>query len=655
MSAFYRHRRNRPLHLLRHGWYHFTLHRRGVRHRHTHGQPIEPPERKVARWRSVPLRMWPKEIARQIIVGATLGIGLLLIVSAIFGLLAFLSARNDLTRAQNIAHQIVDNRTVLLTANGRNITALELADMRYYAAEADNEVNGSLALTILKGVPILGYQVSSLTATVSDVDTLASQGQLLLASTINTINASHGTSINLPHLRLLDTQVHKSAATLATLERSTAGLWGPVRSERVKLNSVLTKVVTLLRRGNIALNFAQPFLGADGPRTYLVAGENNSEMRDQGAVLSWALLHADNGTFTMTDAASVGKIALKYPAAPITDPGTESAFGKLDPTQVWQSVNANGNFPTSAQWMIAMFREARHITVNGVIAVDVQTLTNLLRVVGPVHVSDIHQTVTESNVAPLLLYRLYLQYPAGEQVTRHDDITAVAQAAVHKMKSGHYDLGYFFEELAKASQGRHLLFYDTDKPLENAVVSFGGSGDLLAQGPNDVHLAIEAGVAAKLDWFIHSTVTYDVNIDSEGTATITTTVILHNSAPRNAKPSYALGPDNTNSHTVGEYIARMYLWLPPGAQAPGVIPEEHLALQRAVLDVYAGTTEEEIFTDTIVNAVQHHSFTLNFIPQSLIHPSAITVNFTSAGSYRGPATSQWTGSDFRTLTWTASS
>jgi hypothetical protein len=191
-------------------------------------------------------------------------------------------------------------------------------------------------------------------------------------------------------------------------------------------------------------------------------------MRDQGAVLSWALLRADNGKFTMSDAASVGKIALHTPAAAITDPGTETAFGKLDPTQVWQSVNANANFPTSARWMIAMFRQARHITVNGVIAVDVQTLTNILRVVGPVHVSDIHQTVTTSNVAPLLLYKLYLQYPAGEQVTRHDDITAVAQAAVHKMGHGNYDLGYFFEELAKASQGRHLLFYDTTTKLENA-------------------------------------------------------------------------------------------------------------------------------------------------------------------------------------------
>ena len=41
------------------------------------------------------------------------------------------------------------------------------------------------------------------------------------------------------------------------------------------------------------LSYVLPFLGADGPRTYLIAGENNAEMRDQGAVLSLALMQTD--------------------------------------------------------------------------------------------------------------------------------------------------------------------------------------------------------------------------------------------------------------------------------------------------------------------------------------------------------------------------
>jgi hypothetical protein len=655
MPARYRHRKNRPLHSWRHGRYHASLHRHGVRHRHVRGRRIGRPDREAAAWRSVPARLWPKEIGRQVLLGAALGLGVVLVVSAILGLFAFLDAKADLSKAQNIAKNLVDHRTLLLTADGRAAAAADLEQMHYYANEANSEVGGSLALTVLKAVPVLGYQVSALTGSVSDVDVLSAQGEALLSATINTIRLSHGTAINLPELKILDAQVHTSAVRLAGLESSTTGLWGPVQTERQKLNSVLTQVVGLLRRGNVALNFAQPFLGADGPRTYLVVGQNNSEMRDQGAVLSWALLHANDGKFTMTDAASVGTITLHSPAVSIASPTTESVFGKFDPTQIWQSVNANGNFPTSAQWMIAMFHQARGITVNGVIGVDVQTLANILKVVGPVRVPTIHQTVSASNVAPLLLYKLYLQYPAGEQVTRHDDITAVAQAAVHEMNKRKYDLGYFFDQLAKASQGRHLLFYDTSVPLEHAVVSFGGSGDLLATGTNDVHLAIEAGVAAKLDWFLHTTVTYDIRIASDGTAFYTVTVLMHNEAPAHAKPSYALGPDHTNSFIVGEYIGRLFLWLPPGAEGAGSVTEEGLSLQQAIQPVLAQNTGEVVFNAIEPNAVHHGVLSLTFVPQSLIHPSAVTVNFTSSSGYNGPVSSSWVGNNFRTLTWRASS
>ncbi len=652
MATRYHHRKSRPLHEVRHGWYHYTLHRDGTRHRHTRGTKIERPERQTSGWRSVPRRLWPREIGRQIVAGAVLGVVVLVVVCGVIGLLTFLHARGDLTKAQNEARGIVDHRTLLLSADGRARAGTEMATMRYYAQEANSELSNSVAISILKVIPFVGSQVSALTGTVNDVDVVAQQGQALLASTVRTINASHGTSISLPQLQKLDVQVHASAATLATLIQSPSGLWGPAHTERVKLNAVLTKIVALLHHGGEALDFAQPFLGSHGPRTYLVAGENNSEMRDQGAVLSWALLHVNDGTFTMTSAASVGKIALKYPAAPILSASTRQVFGPLEPTRIWQSVNANADFPTSSRWMIQMFAAARGIHVDGVIGVDVQTLSNILKVTGGVHVNTIHQVVTTSNVAPLLLFDLYTKYPAGSQVTRHDDITAVAQAAVDKMKHGHYDLGEFFDSLAKASQGRHLLFYDTDPTLEKTVVAFGGSGDILAQGNQVVHLALEAGVAAKLDWFMHSDVTYNIRVDTQGTAYITTTILLHNNAPANAKPSYAMGPDNTNTHVAGEYIARIYQWLPPSAQAPGTVIEEHLALQRAIQPVYAQQTQEVVFSAVMLDALHHGALTLNFVPQSLIHPSNITVNFNSPLGFNGPIQSSWQGNKFVTLRWT---
>ena len=656
MPQRYRHRKSRFAHQLRHGWFHYTQHRDGIRHRHGRGQKQEREVQVVHRssWAGVPRRLWPRELGRQIALGVALGVVGLILIASIFTLLAFLNARSELSKAQGIARSLVNHRTELLSANGRVLAGSQLEQMRYYASQADATLNNNIAVSVLKLVPVVGTQVSGLTDTVHDVNVVAQNGEVLLDSANHVIAVSHGTSINLAGVAALDRQVHHSEQTLVALDKPAGGLWGPAHTERVKFDTELAKILALLHRGGEALDFAQPFLGSNGPHTYFVAGENNSEMRDQGAVLSWALLHVNHGTFTMDSAASVGTITLKHPAAVITDAGTRAAFAALYPTRIWQSVNAVGNFPVSARWMIAMLKQRLHISVDGVVGVDVQTLANILKVTGGVKVKTIPgRTVDSANVASLLLYRLYLQYPAGSQQGRHDEITAVAQASVDKMRTANYDLGGFIHALAKASQGRHLLFYDTNPALERTVASFGGAGGMQDLGANGVHLSIQAGVAAKLDWFLHTHVTYDVRLDSRGTAYITTTLIIHNSAPTNAKPSYALGPDHTNSFTPGEYIGRVYEWLPAGATAPGAISEEGMSLQRAIRTVYAGETQEVIFTSIWLGAEHHGAFTLHFVPQSLIHPSNVTVNFTSDQGLNGPVQTSFLGNQFVTLRWSA--
>ena len=581
-----------------------------------------------------------------------LGFGVVLLLALIFGTIAFLDARGDLTQAQNLGKNIVDQRDQLLSPSGRESATTNLNQMHFLADRADADLSNSLAISVLKIIPIFGRQVSSLTQTVHDVNTLSDQGVKLISRANDVIAASHGTSINLPTLKLLDRQVHRSAHVIGSLTTSPDGLWGPVRSERVKLNHELQVVTSLLVRGGEALDFAQPFLGSRGPRTYLVAGQNNSEMRDQGAVLSWALLHVHDGNFTMDSAASVGTISLSSPAATITSPTTRAVFGPFEPTRIWQSVNAPGNFPMSSQWMIQMFQKARGIHVDGVVGVDVQTLENILKVTGGVNVPAIKGEVTTDNVAPLLLYDLYKKYPYGSQAARHDEVAAVAQAAVDKMKKGNYDLGAFLHSLAKSSQGRHLMFYDTNPQMQKTVVSFGGAGGMKDYGTNAVHLAMEAGAAAKVDWFMYSAASYNVQLDSQGNALITTTLQLHNTAPAGAKPSYALG-SRTNGHTPGEYDARLFFWMPRGTQAPGALTEEGLSLQRAISFVYPQETQQVVFTSFIPNAVRHGRFSLHFVPQSLIHPTAMTVNFTSSQNYNGPIQQSWTADHEVTLTWTA--
>ncbi len=132
---------------------------------------------------------------------------------------------------------------------------------------------------------------------------------------------------------------------LAPLNRGSGLLIGPLADARNTFDGEIAKITGLLTTGGHLLDYAGPFLGADGPRTYLLAGENNAEMRDQGAVLSWALLTANDGTFSMTHAQSVGTLSIRHPADVTLPAGTVSAFGLLQPTQDLAVGERDGRLP----------------------------------------------------------------------------------------------------------------------------------------------------------------------------------------------------------------------------------------------------------------------------------------------------------------------
>lgn len=652
MAIFrYRHRKSRPLHEFRYGLGHYRQHRQGIRHGHRRSESATPVRRTKGSWRGVPQPVRLREFRFQLLRGVAVGAFAIFTWALLVGGYTLFAAQHNLRQAQHDATQIIDNRTMLLGESGRTLAATYLDDARRNAYEADHKLSDSAALHVLSWIPFLGTQVTSLTQDAHAVDVAAVEGQALLQKADGAANASHGTYVSLPDLAALDQQVHVSRQHLMALHQSASGLVGPVRTVREQLNAQLDTLTRLLGNAGDALNYAQPFLGSRGPRTYFVAGENNSEMRDQGSVLSWAVLHVVNGHFSMTRAASVGTLALQQPAAPITDSVTRSVFGALQPTRVWQNVDAVGDFPTSARWMLAMYHAATGTHLDGVLALDVVTLQNLLRLVGSVHISGVRPAINAGNVARLVLHDLYTRYPAGSQQYRHDEISSIAQATVDKMKLGAFDPAQLIKALSDSSPARHLLFYDTNPAYERFVTRFGDSGAILAYGPNVVHLAVESAVASKVDWYVQTNVRYDVRLDDHGTAYITTSVSILNGAPLGARPSYALGPDNINTHHVGEYVSRVYEWLPRGAQGPAVVHEEGVSLARTVVHVMPQSVQVAVLQGLIQHAVHHGVFSLTFIPQSSLRPAMATVTFTGSGGISGPLSTTFTADHVVTLRW----
>ena len=188
--------------------------------------------------------------------------------------------------------------------------------------------------------------------------------------------------------------------------------------------------------------------------------------------------------------------------------------------------------------------------------------------------------------------------------------------------------------------------------LQALTARFNASGGLVDHGTNVIHLSVQSGVAAKVDWFMHHDVKYDIRLSESGTAYITTTLTLTNTAPANAKPSYALGPDNTNTHIPGEYVARIYEWMPRGTTSPVAVSEGGLSLTRTVVRVRPQQTQVAVLQGVLKHAVKNGAFQLRIVPQGTIHPAAVTVTMNSDTGLRGPGSVSFTGDRPVTLRWT---
>jgi hypothetical protein len=603
----YEHRQQRFAHRFRYGLAHWNQHRKGESHPHA---PVE----------GIDWRAW--KVA---------GTGLFVLVVLVVLVLGALAARN-IVRAQhsmNAARATIsaalDNRHQLTTPVGRAETAVAISQVQLDVEIAYSAVHDSFALNVFGSLPVLHDQVQGLSQLIQDVGQTANLGNGLLQQ-VNTLAATtQGLTISIPQLQSLQASVASAHTQLSSLNRSSGGLWGPLGSARASFDTEDAKLTALLGTGSSVLSYALPLVGADGPRLYLIAGENNAEMRDQGEVLSNALMHSANGTFSL-DSTAASDATLPRPVNVPLPPGTQAIFGALNPTQLWQSVNASADYPLSGQIMQAMYEEVTGIHVNGVVAIDVPALVSLLQLSGPVTVPDIAGTITADNAADVLLHQLYADFPAGDQTQRHDDISAVARAVIDKMKTEHVDLAAFAVALANDVAGRHLMAWDENPTFQAIIVKTGGSGAIdTSDADRTFHVSVQSATAAKLDYYVTTSVRMVVSITSRNQAMVNTYVTITNHAPAGQPASAQLGPDNFNSFTPGQYVTRVYLWSPRGSQTNAGVSESGLVLNRTAASVLPQQSQTVDFTTVIPNAVRHGQLNLQLVPQPGLYPTQASV------------------------------
>lgn len=588
------------------------------------------------------------------------GGGLLAVVVllAVLGLTQALRARTQLIGARGSLQAAVDDPAALATAPGRAAALTQVDGAVAAIANARDTIAGSPVLALAAAVPGLRGQRAGFIGLIDDSAAAAGAGRDLLAAVDALAERTQVRDGALPleGLGELQQKVRTAGEAIGQRAESSGSLWGPLGDARREFDDMAASNSRRLTEGAEAIGAARTFLGAGGSRRYLIAAQNNAEMRDQGAVLSYAVITFANGRMSLDRQGSIADIQLTSPTSTPIPPGTQEVFGSIRPTQTWQSVNATADFAFSGRAMADMYRQASGQPVDGVIGLDVPALAALLRTVGPVSIDGVAEPITADNLGRLLLNDFYQGLgPTSDQTVRRERQGDVVKAVVDRVTSGARDAVAIGRALGDAAQGGHLRLWSAEAAEEDVFERTGlGGGPASKDADRTFHLAVQNRTASKLDYFVKPSVRQDVQLTPQGTAVVRTTVVIENQAPTNTRPSYQFGP-GASTGKPGDYLAWVLLWAPSGSrQVQSGVAESGLNLSQFVVAVPAGERREVTFETIVGGAVRDGELHLRLVPQARLEPMPLSVMLrTEGGRSVGGAPATWQGAwdRVRNFTW----
>jgi hypothetical protein len=225
-------------------------------------------------------------------------------------------------------------------------------------------------------------------------------------------------------------------------------------------------------------------LGADGPRSYLLAFQTPAEARGTGGLLGgFGILRFDNGIPTVEKLGSNAELGLSCfspdwqtqravctPAAAAgVDLGSEfnKVYGWANPLTDFRNSNLSPHFPYAAQIWKSMWEGRSGATVDGVIALDPVVLSYVLGAIGPVALAD-GEVINADNVVELTMSTAYSRFANDNPGLPNEEfqlnarkkyLQNIASAVVEKITGPIQSPRKLIDALGKAASERRILVW----------------------------------------------------------------------------------------------------------------------------------------------------------------------------------------------------
>jgi hypothetical protein len=485
--------------------------------------------------------------ARHRVGAAVLAIGALLVAGLAWLAISGLVARSALSAARS------DVTVLRNQASSGNVTgARGTADsLQRHVARAHRFTTGpvwALAAHLPGGGSIRA--VATMTDALYDITDAAVPDLLDVAGRLDpkTVRRADG-SMDLPRVSAAVPAVHRAAVIVAAArDRVTAvghtGI-GPIDSARAELLAQLDSAEGTLNSADAAATVLPDMLGANGPRSYLIALQNTAEARGTGGLAgAFGVLDVRNGTMHFGDFDS-DRVLRGIPANVEFGKDYDALYKDAATTTKYVNANLSAHFPYGAAIWADMWAKHTGKKVDGVIAVDPAVLSYLLAVTGPATLPD-GTRVDAGNVVALTESTAYARYT--QDTARRKFLVAVAGAAIGSVTAPARDNAGLMRALARAVGERRLLVWSANPTLQQSLERTAIAGVIPDTDAPFAGLSIVNDGGNKLDYYLDRSVVWTRQGCGTDT-TVTAAVTLRNNAPAQL-PAYVTDRSDTHGPNV---------------------------------------------------------------------------------------------------------
>ncbi len=315
-----------------------------------------------------------------------------------------------------------------------------------------------------------------------------------------------------------------------------------------------------------APDFLNDALGLSGQHNYLVLSQNNDELRPSGGYIStYGWMSVRNGQITDYSYSATTTTSPNPPAASLVSQLNMPSWWLHYQQPIYAAWDGSwyADFPSTAKMSIWYYNTGNNpqSPVDGAIAIDINGFEDLLKVIGSVTVPGYENSPVTADNFRQVIYDIR-DFGGGDEP--HKKFLAALYRQIftewENISADPTKDTTLLGVLLQALQQKHIMLYFTDPELEQAVNLAGWSGAQGLATDNDYSMVVDANLGNKSNHSIFRSLSYDVDVQDDGSVKGKATLSYDYSARTAASDPGVHPPENG----LADYNNLLQFFVPAG-------------------------------------------------------------------------------------------